>query len=280
MKFFFKRLLVYFNFSVKKKINNNYFKVPILSGLGVSNLFLQELWMIELLGRIVNIGVVKFVDIGANIGQTLLKVKSVDREIEYIGFEPNQNCIYYLRKLINKNLFKNVILIPVGISTETTLEELNFYSVSDTDPSASIIKDFRKTSVVKKEYISLFNVIDLKTIINFNETSIIKIDVEGSELEVLESFFEIIKKNNPLILIEILPIYSEKQNPNRLKRQNKIEEILKDLKYSIFRINKSKNKLLGITQVDDIGIHSNLNHCDYIFVPSTKRSKFSGCFKS
>jgi FkbM family methyltransferase len=278
VKTFFKKILAKFNFSIRRKINNHYFKIPILGSLGVSNLFFHELWMIDLLNKINNIGIVKFIDVGANVGQTLLMVKSVDNSIDYVGFEPNQNCIFYLRKLITQNLFTNVMLIPVGISTKTRLEELNFYSESEVDPSASVIADFRKKGLIKKALVPLFNVNDLN--INFDGISILKIDVEGGELEVIESFYEIIKGNNPIILIEILPVYSPLENPERLQRQNKIEELLKVLDYSIFRINQNKNQFFGITKINEIGIHSNLNHCDYVVVPSTKLTKFLECLKT
>ncbi len=280
MKTFLKKILVKFNFSIRRKINNNYFKIPVLGGLGVSNLFYDELWMVVLLNKIINIGVVRFIDVGANVGQTLLLVKSVDESIEYLGFEPNQNCIYYLRKLINKNSFKNVTLIPVGISTKTTVVELNFYSESEVDPSASVITDFRKKGLIKKELVPLFNVNDLNITYDLDKFSILKIDVEGGELEVLESFFEIIKSNNPIILIEILPVYSELENPERLHRQKNIEKKLKSLNYSIFRINKNKNQFFGVTEILEIGIHSNLNHCDYVFVPDSKLTEFLYCLKT
>lgn len=278
MKNFLKKILIKFNFSIRRKINNHYFKIPILASLGVSNLFFDELWMVDLLNKINNIRVVKFIDVGANVGQTLLMVKSVDDGINYIGFEPNQNCIFYLRKLINKNLFKNVIIIPVGISTKTRLEDLNFYSESEVDPSASVITDFRKKGLIKKVLVPLFSVNELN--INFDGVSILKIDVEGGELEVIESFYEIIEDNSPIILIEILPVYSQLENPERLRRQNKIEELLKVLNYSLFRINKNKNQFLGIIEMREIGIHSNLNLCDYVAVPSDKLTKFLDCLKT
>ena len=41
-----------------------------------------------------------FIDVGVNVGQTLLKLKSISSEINYLGFEPNPNCVNYLKNLI------------------------------------------------------------------------------------------------------------------------------------------------------------------------------------
>ncbi|MDU8885310.1 FkbM family methyltransferase [Yeosuana sp. MJ-SS3] len=274
MKSLIKKILEFFNFTIARKINGTYFKIPILGSLGFSNLSVNEKWMIDVLKIILQIDSVKFIDVGANIGQTLLKLKSIDKNIEYIGFEPNPNCIFYLRTLIKKNSIKNVVLVPIGISTKNELGELNFYIENYTDSSASILENFRENKILRKEFISLFDVKNIKNKIDFNDISFLKVDVEGAELEVIESFKDEIKNHNPFILLEILPIYNIKENPNRSERQNKLLSILKNLHYSAFRIIKTKEILLSLKEIDRIEVHSNLNHCDYIFVPIIKLNEF------
>lgn len=270
VKSILKKVIAGFNFSIKKRINGKYYKIPILGGLGMSNFLLEELWMIDLLGIIVKSNKGKFVDVGANIGQTLLKLKSVNKEIEYLGFEPNPNCIYYTNKLIHINSFKKTTILPVGIYKETKLELLNHYSDSMVDPSASIISDFRENTVFRSEFVPLFSINDLKEDINFNDMLVLKVDVEGAEMEIIESLFEVIKSNNPFILMEVLPVYNENKNPDRLKRQCKIEDILKNLNYTIFRILKNKKEFLGLEKLDSFGVHSDLNQCEYLFIPKVK----------
>jgi len=275
MKTILKKILEYFNFTIIRKINGKYFKIPILGNLGVSNLSASEKWMTSLLQVILQIDSVKFIDVGANIGQTLLKLKSINKDIEYIGFEPNPNCIYYLRKLIKKNSIKNTVLVPIGISSSNELIALNFYIENSTDSSASVLKNFRKTKILKKEFVSLFDVKSIKNKINFNEMSCLKVDVEGAELEVIESFKDELKNQNPFILLEILPIYNIKENPDRFERQNKLLNILASLNYSTFRVIKNKDELLGLKEIDSIEVHSNLNDCDYLCVPKIKLNQFN-----
>lgn len=274
-----KKIASFFNFTLSIRLSGNYFRIPIMGGLGYANVKMEEKWMIVLINNILKMESSKFVDVGANIGQTLLKLRSIDEDINYIGFEPNPSCNHYLQRLIKRNAIKNVTILPVGISTKTEIGALHFYEDNVTDSSASILSNFRENKILHKAFIPLFNVETLLNTIDFDKISILKIDVEGSELEVLQSFKKQIHDSNPFILMEILPVYDELKNSIRFHRQNNIKAILDELNYSIFRIKKNKNKLLGLSKIENFGVHSNLNDCDYVFVPNIKSDKFTDSFK-
>lgn len=242
--------------------------------MGLSNLVLNEIWMIELIKIIFQIKKGKFIDVGANVGQTLLKLKAVSKETRYIGFEPNPACIYYLNKVVNLNNFTKVDIIPIGISTNPEIKSLNFYSGSNVDSSATLISNFRENKIFHTEFVPLYDVKTVKNILNLSSISILKIDVEGFELEVLESFTNEIQESKPFILVEILPVYDSDSNTDRYLRQNKIETLLLELNYSIFRILKNKGHLSDFKKINSIGIHSNLDECDYILVPNEELGRF------
>jgi FkbM family methyltransferase len=265
-----KKLLVFFNFTFRIKLNDKKFKIPILGGLGIANRSISEQWMIDLLKMLLPIAGSKFIDVGVNIGQTLLAVKCIDEEIKYIGFEPNPSCIHYVKKLIKTNLFKNTVLVPIGISTRSNLGELNFYSENDDESSATMVADFREKKIIRKELVPQFRVENIKDQINFKDMSILKIDVEGAELKVVESFKTEIKNYYPFILMEILPVYNELENPKRLQNQIRLQNILGEMSYSIFLIIKNNNELIELRKISRIGIHSNINNCDYLFVPENR----------
>ena len=216
----------------------------------------------------------KFIDVGANIGQTLIKVKSIDPDLEYIGFEPNPSCVHYLSKLISLNQFDNTHVLPIALSTEDEILELDHYNESIVDSSASIIKDFRpKNKVFRKSYIASMS-INIKSSLNLiKNCSIIKIDVEGSELEVLKSLYEILETYKPIVIIEILPIYSF-ENEGRIQRQEQIFSILKNLSFMIFRILKSNNDFKGLKEINEIEIHNDLELCDYVLVHKHFKENF------
>ena len=268
------RILNLFNINGAISLNKKTFKIPILQKIGFSNLFMSEPWMIDILKIVLPIENKKFIDVGVNIGQTLLKLKSVSSEIDYIGFEPNPICVNYAAKLINENNFDNTLIIPSGISDKNEMGVLNFFSQSETDSAASMIEDFRPDQkTFKKEFIPLFNLDSLKNKINLDSISILKIDVEGAELEVLNSFKKEIEEKKPIILIEILPVYNA-QNVRRIERQNKIQNMLKDFDYSIFRVIKQDDILLDLQEISEIGIHGNMNDSEYVMVPKVKKEVF------
>lgn len=44
-----------------------------------------------------------FVDVGSNIGQTMLFIKDCDANWDYIGFEPNPNCFVVAKQIAEAN---------------------------------------------------------------------------------------------------------------------------------------------------------------------------------
>jgi len=267
------KVLKYLSVNGSILLNNKKFKIPILQKTGFDNMFMSEPWMIDLLKIVLKIENDGFIDIGVNVGQTLLKLRSVSENIDYIGFEPNPLCVYYTQNLINENNLTNCKLIPVGVSDTTALGVLNFFSDSITDSSASIIANFRPSqNIVRSEYVPLFELDQIRSKINLNKFSILKIDVEGAELEVIKSFYSAIEEYKPIILIEILPAYNA-ENLSRIERQKEILQIVNNLDYSVFRVIKQKDIFVDLLEVIDIEIHSDLNSCEYVMVPNFKKEK-------
>lgn len=282
MKFFFPRLLnklgilKKINIQVKIKLGDYKISIPIIKTIGLRNLFMTEIWMIQVLKKIIPLKEGVFLDVGINIGQTLIKLKSVNRDMKYIGFEPNPLCVFYSNELIKQNNFQNCTIIPAGIYTSNKILTLNLFSENELDSAASIIEEFRPDPIARKMFVPVF---DIETLQDkeaiLNKVSILKIDVEGGELEVLSSFRSIIKENRPFILIEILPIYKE-DNTFRIDRQNKIESLIKEMEYVIYRILKNQDDtFLSFEKLSTINIHSDLGMCDYVLVPTEMEESFN-----
>ena len=262
------KLLKFFNLTYTIALKQKKIVVPICGGVGFNNLTVSEEWMIEVLTLLKLNKDEVFIDVGVNVGQTLMKFKTVYMEMNYVGFEPNVSCVNYTNLLIEKNRWNNISLIPSGISEEVGLGILEYYADDMTDSSASIVANYRvKSQVYKRDIVSLLNVSSVEHIWKGKKISTIKIDVEGAELGVLTSFYNSIKKDRPYLLVEILPVY-DNQNKERLEKQIAIEKILNELDYTIYRIYKSNtNGLEAIKAIESIGIHSHLDACDYIFSP-------------
>ena len=137
-----------------KRIQWNYkqFQIPVINDLGQANINKHEPWMVDLFLALKTLNPDLIIDVGVNVGQTLLKAKSVFNDILYIGFDPNPACIYYTNHLIDINNIKNCTIIPCGISDTSKLIELNFYTDEQSDSSASIVSDYRKRKIIRRSF--------------------------------------------------------------------------------------------------------------------------------
>ena len=260
------KLLPYLNLTSRITIKDQQFLIPIRGGLGFDNLFMSEPWMTKLLERLKPFFTGAFIDVGVNVGQTLLKSYTVNKDVNYIGFEPNPVCIHYLQELISINKIKHAKLIPVGVSDKTGIIHLNFFHSEKTDSTASIIQNFRPGETIDHStYVPVFECRHLVSLLPETGHCILKIDVEGAELEVLKTFGEWISKCQPLIIIEILPVY-QSDNAFRLKRQQEIESLLASWNYKMSRINKKDD--ISLTRIKEIGVHGDLELCDYVLYPA------------
>lgn len=215
-----------------------------------------------------------FIDVGVNVGQTLIKLRTVTTTMKYVGFEPNPRCVYYSNILIDVNRFEHCELIPVGLYDQDTVLALSLFSENSADASASVIPNFRANSkVYKKIYVPVFRFESMSEALDIGNLAIVKIDVEGAELEVLESLKSSISLCRPILLMEILPCYSE-ENDFRVSRQKRIEEIIDQIDYHIIRVKKRDgNTIETLEELKTIGIHGDEELCDYIISPSELTSK-------
>jgi FkbM family methyltransferase len=145
-----------------------------------------------------------FVDVGVNSGQTLVKVKGFDIDREYVGFEPNPSCNYYTGKLIDLNGFERCTLVPVGLHERTDLLPLHMRWPGD-DPTATLVVESGTHEFIASQVVPVWRGDDALEALGVTSISVLKIDVEGAELEVLRGFAGTIERHRPLIVCEILP---------------------------------------------------------------------------
>jgi FkbM family methyltransferase len=271
-------LLPFFNIKTTISVNNRKVIIPIIAQEGLNNVRLSETWMTEVLKKLQPVFNGHFIDVGVNIGQTLIKAFTVFNDVKYIGFEPNPSCLNYCKNLIEINGFSNCSLIPIGIGEKTEVTKLLFFSDDKLDSSATIIQGFRnEETVVKKEFIPVFKGSSLSNILPTNFGSILKIDVEGAELEVIEGFHSWINTTRPIILTELLPVYSV-ENTFRLDRQQLLNSHLKNMNYVITRI--GKNESITLLKLNEFDINDEIENSDYIFIPIERVEEIISLFNS
>src|SRR5205085_11021899 len=156
-----KRLLRPFNLVMPTRAYGPRFKVPILRGVGGSHRSGSEPWMVDLLARLFKVcGSTGLIDVGVNIGQTLLKLRSIDRQCRYVGCERDPFCIQFINEIIALNGFENCTILPVALSTQAGL--IAFQADSEADSAASMVEQLRpgKRSI-RKQYVSMLSFDDI-----------------------------------------------------------------------------------------------------------------------
>ncbi|PZV23556.1 MAG: hypothetical protein DCF12_18800 [Snowella sp.] len=267
------RLLKFLNLNFPVQINGKKFKFPVINLLGFQNLRElkkgRESYLDEIITSILKKRKGSFIDVGVNIAQTLLKVKAIDLNQDYIGFEPNPSSCFYTSKVINLNNFQNCKLIPVGLYNKVTLLKL-FIKYGEDDAHASLVDGFRDKSFYRSEmekYVVVFPGDYLLKELNMDSVSIIKIDVEGAEIEVIEGLVDSISKYKPFIICEILAAdQGNNMEQNQINRINLLENILKEKGYLISRIYEN-NKLVILKEFDKYSSCPENATFDYLFIP-------------
>ena len=236
------------------------FKVPVINGVGAELLRNREPWLDAVISLLVREDpTAVFVDVGANIGQTVLKVRAAHPGLAYVAFEPNPYCVHYLRELIQENeQLSDVVVYPVGLSNKTQIMVLILKN--EFDQEGTVVHNFRQGDDRKlKVPVALFHPRDLDQAMNFR--MLLKVDVEGGELEVLEGLSERLLADRSPVICEVLPPYSA-DNRVRVERQTALQARLSEWGYVAVRVPTREPPSV----VSDFGIHSNLDWINYVLV--------------
>jgi FkbM family methyltransferase len=264
-----------FNRRYKETAFGREFVIPIING---RKTYVSEPWMAEVIAKLFSIAPGAFIDVGVNLGQTLLKVGGLSPEREYLGFEPNPACADYAAQLALVNKLPYIV-IPAGLGSRTTVLQLQIYRNEDTDPSASLVEGFRENVVGTKTVVTIA-LEHLPPKLVPDEIAIIKIDVEGGEADVISAVRPLLETKRPFLLLEILPVYSA-DNYSRLGNQKDIENTVRESGYTMFRILRDNaENFERLDRIDEIGVHGSLNLSDYLFAPSEKIPALAHVFGS
>lgn len=223
-----------------------------------------------------------FIDVGANIGQTLVKILSIDADRGYLGFEPQLDCSFFVESFIRDNDLRHHSVLPVGLSNRNDVVQLLKRS-ADADTTASTIRGFRPDGFYSsRQPIYVARGDDVILGLDPPEIAVIKIDVEGGELEVVEGLVGTIDAYRPFVFFEVLNHFLVATGADldpttiefREERNKNLEKILREKRYSIFNI-LPDNRVTEIAEIrptrsDDLRI------TDYVAVPDEAKAAFLG----
>ena len=168
----------------------------------------------------------EIIDLGANIGiHTLFFSKLVGDKGRVVSIEPQKEIFYQLCTNLLLNNIKNVDALNYACTNEQNL----YYEMEEIDWSNSGNSKIQKKhkNRIKSNYIRSIRLDDLDI-----SPSLIKIDVQGSELNVLKGGFNLINKCRPIIIIEIEEHHLQEFNTSSKELLNE----LLSMDYVVYRI--------------------------------------------
>lgn len=194
------------------------------------------------------------IDAGANIGLTSIYASKLTGSKGVIyGFEPLNSTFEILCKNISINRIKNIVPSQIALS--------NYNGKGKIYPNIHINRGAASFNSNQVEQIPIE--VEVKTLNswvkenNIFKIDFIKIDVEGSELELLKGASELFQHNpKPTICVEYSEEVSRDNNINDLYNFLKIE-----LGYMLFKSKLGKesvSKLIEINTKNDLPQHDNI----------------------
>ena len=136
------------------------------------------------------------IDVGANIGVTTVAAARCVTKGRVLSIEPSPKAFGYLEKCISKNALANVTILNVGAGAtegKMTFVESEFLAGS------YVALDAREESTSSVQILTLDSIVKDQ---NLQNIGLIKIDVEGFELDVLLGSTEIISRFQPRFVME------------------------------------------------------------------------------
>lgn len=265
------KLIQYINFNLCKTINGINVRIPFIKGMGMTNFINEHDWLDSLIEQFSKDDGSAFIDVGVNIGQTTIRVKTVLPEYKYLGFEPNSACNFYVKQLISANNFRNCSVFNCALFSSFKILVLEKTLIDDV--RASIVPSLRPDFFEEKENVMA---VDYDTFFFDQSISLIKIDVEGAEFEVIEGMKRSIIKYQPCIICEVLDSHYSSPHDFSQSRAKELTKLLFSMKYSIIRLETSreKHKVISFYKIDEIKIDQwtpkSLDLNDYLFYPSDR----------
>tara|TARA_Y100000589_G_scaffold165145_1_gene157041 strand:+ start:4231 stop:5085 length:855 start_codon:yes stop_codon:yes gene_type:complete len=177
-----------------------------------------------------------FIDIGANIGTVSLSIAKKYRKnrLNVLSFEASERLSLKFKRNMKINNLNNVKLFNQALSKNNSIMEfyepdLSSFNQGLGNFSKNLdLKNYNKKKIQTRNLDSLLKdekLIDIKI-------SVIKIDVQGHEMDVIAGAKETISRCSPVIVMEYEDQYDDINKSNKLK----LLKFLKDFGYEVFLV--------------------------------------------
>ena len=186
-----------------------------------------------------------FVDIGANNGYySILAANIVGSNGKIVSIEPNPNAFQRLLRNIKINNITNIISLNIALSDHDGRATL-FLNRGSEDGLASLVKSEQNQALCEVE-LRRFDHLFAE-----EEISIVKMDVEGAEIDIIKGMQNYLKNHMGMrIIMEWNPLYRTKSDFDYLRSIFKI--------YILVTSNNSEPKLIKAERFEDLPFFCNV----------------------
>ena len=175
-----------------------------------------------------------FYDIGANVGYfSVIAARLVGPQGMVLAFEPLTDNSRFIRRNARLNRFRNLEIFQFAVADSCSFAD--FCVTEYSGGSVLALADHRAPDVERVVRVPTVTIDHLIFERGFKPPSVIKIDVEGAEAEVLEGMRRCLAIHRPVVIYEIDDI--EQKYVDR--KQNKCDAILNEAGYHLQRLEDS-----------------------------------------
>ena len=181
------------------------------------------------------------IDCGCNYGFYSLYTASLSEKNVIISIEASKNTLEEFKKNLNLNNLKNINFFNNSVSNKVG-ENVSFYeSVNDWE-SSQTHSNFKTNSEHIVDSITIDSLLQDYFLDNY--IVIVKLDIEGNEINAIKGALEVIKKTDPFFIIEF-----SKYNFENLDNINYLKNFLIKYDYSIYDTNYKKKYIDEVVEM-------------------------------
>jgi FkbM family methyltransferase len=199
------------------------------------------------------------IDIGAHLGYYTFELsRLVGDKGKVIAVEPVKKFATVLERMVSAKRLKNIFIEKVALGGEGKVVEIGIPRINKQKKFgyARITQLSEELEYAESEMVS--NVKGDELFVNEAHIAFIKCDVEGAEVPVFKSMPEVIKKHEPVLLLELA------DKSDRIK----MKEMLRWSGYEVYHLRDKKLKRIDVNSDEKAVSH---NH---YFIPASKLKLF------
>jgi FkbM family methyltransferase len=172
-----------------------------------------------------------FLDIGANDGlYTLFAARRVGRRGRVVAFEPSSRERHNLERNLALNRLKKVTIVPAALANQAGQASLQIAPALHGGHNTLGGFAHQGVSAIDAELVPVETLDAVADRLGIGKVDVVKIDVEGAEVKVLEGARKVLMSSRPVLLIEA--------NDEALRKQaasnSHLVALLRSLDYEIF----------------------------------------------